>query len=181
MIYFPYIGNMAFYLSLLLCVASRLIPHPANFTPIGSLIFLNSRKSPWKGIALAILVMVISDLFLKFNFASIYVYIGFISYALFAQIKKLHPILGVILGSISFFIISNFGVWTGPWYSHDLPGLIACFVNALPFYRNTILSDVVFVIVIMALQKVYKYLKNKYSWEELSWQRNLKIAISKKR
>ena len=172
---------MTYYLSLLICVASRLVPHAANFTPIGSLVFMNSRQKPWKGVLLAILAMVISDIFLGFNFASAFVYVGFASYALIAQIKKIHPILGVIIGSISFFIISNFGVWTGPWYSHDLAGFVSCFVNAIPFYRNTILSDVIFVIVILALQNAYKVLKTKYSWEGLSWEKNLKIAISKKR
>jgi hypothetical protein len=172
---------MAFYLSLLICVASRLIPHPANFTPIGSLILLNSKKSPWKGIALGILVMVISDIFLKFNFASVWVYAGFISYAFWGQIKKLHPVASVILGSISFFVISNFGVWTGPWYSHDLAGFLQCFANALPFYRNTMISDVVFVIVILAGQKAYQLLKNKYFSEGLSWEKSLRVAISKRR
>lgn len=172
---------MAFYLSLLICVASRMIPHPANFTPLGSLIFFNGKKSIWKGLALAVLAMIISDIFLKFNFASIWVYAGFIAYALLGQVKKLHPIFGVILGSMSFFIISNFGVWTGPWYEHSLSGLVSCFTNAIPFYRNTILSDVFFVIVIMALQKAYKYLQNKYSWEGVQWPKNLRVAISKKR
>ena len=172
---------MIFYLSLLICVVSRLIPHAANFTPIGSLVLFNSKKSAWKGIALAILVMIISDMFLKFNFASIFVYAGFISYALWGQIKKLHPILAVTLGSISFFVISNFGVWTGPWYSHTLTGLVQCFVNAVPFYRNTILSDLIFVTVILTSQAVYKVLKNKYFSEGLSWEKSLRVVISKLR
>ncbi len=172
---------MTFYLSLLICVASRLIPHPANFTPIGNLILFNGKKSAWKGIALALLAMIISDIFLKFNFASIYVYIGFISYALFGQIKRLHPIFAVMLGSVSFFLISNFGVWTGPWYEHNLSGLVACFVNAIPFYRNTLTGDIVFVVAILAAKKVYNLIKIKYSWEGISWPKSLRVVTLRKK
>jgi len=172
---------MAFYLSLVICVVSRLIPHPVNFTPLGSLIYFNARKSSLvKGIALAVLAMVITDIFLNFNFASLAVYLGFITYALFGRIKKLHPIIGVTFGSISFFIISNFGVWLGPWYTHDLSGLVSCFVNALPFYRNTILSDLGFVILILGVQHAYKIYKNKLP-EGLSWQKKLVLAISRRK
>lgn len=174
---------MGFYLSLIICVVSRLVPHVANFTPLGSLILLNSRKSSLKkGIALAILAMVITDIFLGFNFSSVFVYAGFLTYAFWGQIKKLSPVLGVLLGSVSFFLISNFGVWVGPWYPHNVQGLISCFVNAIPFYRNTVLSDLGFVIVFIALGYGYKVLKNKYQFkEELIWVKNLKLAISNKR
>jgi len=172
---------MAFYLSLILAVVSRLIPHPANFTPIGSLIFMNSRKSSLlKGVALAILVMIVSDIFLGFSFASVFVYIGFVGYALLGRVKKIPPVLGVILGSIGFFIISNFGVFIGPWYQHSLAGLLQCFANAIPFYRNTILADVVFVIMIIVFEKLYVKIKNKYKFMAVfGWNKNLIHKLKK--
>jgi len=174
---------MSFYLSVVISVVSRLIPHPANFTPIGSLILLNSRKYSWmKGILLIVLAMVISDVFLHFSFASIFVYLGFASYALWGQVKKLNPIAGVFLGSVSFFLISNFGVWLGPWYEHNLRGLISCFTLALPFYRNTILADLVFVTGFVILGSLYKKFKNKiHLEEELIWLKSLKVAILRRK
>lgn len=174
---------MGFYLSLIICVVARLIPHPANFTPLGSLILLNSKKSSWKtGVALAILAMIITDLFLGFSYSSLFVYAGFALYAFWGQIKKLNPVLTVTFGSISFFLISNFGVWTGSWYPHTWQGLVSCFVNAIPFYRNTLISDLVFTTVFLALGYAYKIFANKFHIkEELVWVRNLKVAISKKR
>jgi len=174
---------MAFYLSVFVCVVARLIPHPANFTPLGSLILLNSKKSSlWQGIALALIVMIISDIFLGFSFASIFVYLGFISYALWGRIKKLHAVFAAVFASISFFLISNFGVWLGPWYPHNLSGLLNCFINAIPFYRNTIISDALFVIVFLLLGKVYFTLKKKYQFkEELTWVKSLRVAISRKK
>ena len=175
---------MAFYLSLILSVVSRLIPHPANFTPIGSLIFMNSRKSSLlKGMALAILIMLISDVFLGFSFASVFVYVGFVGYALMGRVKKIPPVLGVILGSIGFFIISNFGVFIGPWYEHSLAGLLRCFTNAIPFYRNTILADVVFVVAIIVAEKLYAKIKDKYKFIGglVTWEKNLRAVSSRKR
>ncbi|MFH1909953.1 MAG: DUF6580 family putative transport protein [bacterium] len=175
---------MAFYLSLILSVVSRLIPHPANFTPIGSLIFMNSRKSSLlKGVVLAIAIMLLSDIFLGFSFVSVFVYIGFIGYALMGRVKKIPPVLGVILGSIGFFVISNFGVFIGPWYEHSLAGLLRCFTNAIPFYRNTILADVVFVVAIIVAEKSYIKIKNKYKFLEgwATWEKNLRAVSLRKK
>ena len=48
-------------------------------------------------------------------------------------------------GATTFFIVSNFGVWiTGSYYPHSLAGLIDCYFQAIPFYRNSLISMVVF-------------------------------------
>jgi hypothetical protein len=48
---------------------------------------------------------------------------------------------GVLLGPTSFFLVSNYAVWASGWmYPRTLGGLGACFVAALPFYRNDLLS-----------------------------------------
>jgi hypothetical protein len=46
-----------------------------------------------------------------------------------------------LLGPTSFFLISNYAVWAGGgMYPRTLSGLGACFVAALPFYRNDLIS-----------------------------------------
>jgi hypothetical protein len=46
-----------------------------------------------------------------------------------------------LLGPTSFFLISNYAVWAGGgMYPRTLGGLGACFVAALPFYRNDLIS-----------------------------------------
>jgi hypothetical protein len=50
---------------------------------------------------------------------------------------------GVLASSTSFFLISNFVVWTSGFmsmYPHSLAGLGACYVAGLPFYRNDLAS-----------------------------------------
>ena len=103
-------------LFLFLGVISRFIPHAPNFTPIGALVLNGSKKKVWIGAVLAIAIMAISDVILGFSFASPFVYLGMASYALFGRLlkKRFGIITAPILGSISFFIISNFGVWLGP-------------------------------------------------------------------
>ena len=54
-----------------------------------------------------------------------------------------------ILYIILFFIISNFGVWlTGSLYQQSLEGLIQCYIMALPFFTNTLLSTIIFALLI---------------------------------
>ena len=46
-----------------------------------------------------------------------------------------------VLSATSFFAISNFSVWANAgMYPHNLAGLGACFMAALSFYRNDLLS-----------------------------------------
>jgi len=50
------------------------------------------------------------------------------------------------LGSLQFFVITNFGVWLGAKfaYAHTLAGLAACYVAAIPFYGRTLASDLLY-------------------------------------
>ena len=41
-------------------------------------------------------------------------------------------------------LISNFGVWISGWYTLTLGGLVACYVNAIPFYGYTLVGDLAF-------------------------------------
>jgi hypothetical protein len=57
------------------------------------------------------------------------------------------------VGSAQFFLISNLPMWLAPTslYGHTLGGLIACYVAAIPFFRNTLLSDMLFAAVFFGL------------------------------
>ncbi len=50
-----------------------------------------------------------------------------------------------ILASVSFYVISNFGVWLfAGMYPMTFTGLIECYTLAVPFFRYTILGDLLF-------------------------------------
>ena len=53
------------------------------------------------------------------------------------------------LGSLIFFALSNFGVWiTGTYYESNIEGLITCYIMAIPFFTNTLISTMIFAIFI---------------------------------
>jgi hypothetical protein len=58
-----------------------------------------------------------------------------------------------LLGSLQFFLVSNLGSWLDPRiaYAHNLSGLFACYTAAIPFYRHTLESDVVYTAVLFGL------------------------------
>lgn len=82
---------------------------------------------------------------------------------------KKHKRVGFILGSslfssILFFIITNFGVWapSSNWYPHTLNGLIECYTLAVPFFRNTILGDLGYTVILFGGFELLKYFVNRF-------------------
>ena len=50
-----------------------------------------------------------------------------------------------LAASIAFFLVTNLVVWCeGRYYSPDLAGLLRCYSQAIPFFRNTLLGDLFF-------------------------------------
>lgn len=62
--------------------------------------------------------------------------------------RSWHRVACVGLGcAVIFFVVSNFGVWalgSGQRYALNLAGLADCYVQAIPFFRNTLISMLVF-------------------------------------
>lgn len=171
---------MTLAVSFFLAVLSRVIPHPANFTPIGAFAIFNSRRfGIVKGVMFALLVMLVADAIIGFHYDVAFVYLGFATYALWGRIAKnwLGILTASIGGSLSFFLISNIGVWLGPWYTHDLAGLGKCFTMALPFFRNTIAGDVIYTVAIFSFYALYQKVKR----GELKWRLSLNQPILKRK
>ncbi|MGD1062281.1 MAG: DUF6580 family putative transport protein [Terracidiphilus sp.] len=57
-----------------------------------------------------------------------------------------------LLASVSFFLASNFAVWA-VWqmYPRTVAGLGACYVAALPFFRNSVTSELCFSLLLFGL------------------------------
>ena len=76
-------------------------------------------------------------------------------------------VLGGALGaSFIFFIVSNFGVWMHPAYvnlSGTSSNLLACYIDAIPFFQNTLASNLFYSAVLFgsyyALQAKFQVLK----------------------
>lgn len=136
-----------------LAALSRLLPHPPNFAPITALalfggVYLDKKHT----FIVPIAAMLISDYFIGFYAGMAWVYASFIAIGFMGLWLRNHrgirqTIGATLAGSILFFLVTNFGVWISSKvaYPHTMDGLIACYVAALPFFRNTLLGDVIYV------------------------------------
>lgn len=135
-------------LLIVFAVYSRLQPHPANFAPIAALALFGGAILPRKwALILPLGAMVISDLIIGLHPLIFFTWGSFMLIAFMSNkyMKRINPLtVGVasLSASIFFFIVSNFGVWLeGRLYSYTIEGLISCYYNAVPFFRNTLLGD----------------------------------------
>ena len=143
---------------ILILALARLIPHPPNFTPIIAVAIMSGYF--FKNINLSFLTLVVAmligDLFIGFYENMIFVYaslllITFVFYKISKKINFKSLFIYGFIGSLIFFIISNFGVWAlgspGVYdivYEKNLNGLVECYILAIPFFGNTFLSTVIF-------------------------------------
>lgn len=132
---------------ILLAVVARLVPHAPNFSPIGGLaLFSGSNFKSKFSFLIPILAMLISDIFLGFHKTIPYVYLSFIIIFFIGRnikVNKWQNLLSAsLVSSIIFFVITNFGVWAaGSMYQKNLQGLMQCYTLGVPFFRNTLISD----------------------------------------
>ena len=149
---------MIAYIVLLLAVVSRVVPHAWNMTAVGgSLLYFGARRSRRQAV-IAVAVLAATDFYLThyvysyaFNVRSYLV-----TWAWYAGVCLLgHGMLSRKAGALrvgaaamtsatSFFVISNFVVWTGSVvYAHSPAGLAACYAAAIPFYGNDVVATAV--------------------------------------
>lgn len=129
----------------------RFIPHAPNFTPILSIALISGILFSSKriGLLIPLSIMLLTDLFLGFHSTLPFVYgslgiIAFLSFA-FKKLDFKSVILGSTASAIIFYLVTNFGVWlTMGLYTKDLSGLLMCYEMALPFFRNTLASTLLF-------------------------------------
>lgn len=148
---------LAFSAVVLGAVFMRLIPHIPNVAPIGALALFSGATLPGLGGLLTpLLAMSLSDYFLGFHATIPYVYGSFslivgIGYILHKKVTPLRVATGSLLGSVLFFIITNFGVWaTSTQYEKSVSGLMNAYIMGLPFFRNTILGDLFYNVLFFA-------------------------------
>ncbi|MEK7634071.1 MAG: DUF6580 family putative transport protein [Patescibacteria group bacterium] len=134
-------------LIILLAVVTRLVPHAPNFAPIGGLaLFSGSHFKKKIALSIPLAAMFVSDIFLGFHKTIPYVYVSFIIIALIGRLIKNNKWQSIfatsLISSVLFFLITNFGVWaTGTMYQKNLSGLMQSYGFGVPFFRNTLISD----------------------------------------
>lgn len=151
---------------IVLALAARLIPHPDNFTPMFAVALFGGAMLRGRVAYLVPLVaMFLSDLLMGFPVT----WMTPVIYGCFAAGVGLGHWLGrsrtwartgyvTVAGAVLFFLVTNFAVWIMPngLYPLTFDGLVACFVMAVPFFRNEIAGDIFWV---AALFGVYDFLQ----------------------
>ena len=127
---------------IILALVSRLIPHLPNFSPLAGIALFGAVNIKNKKVAFLIPLasIIISDLFIGMYSISIFVYLSIIAITLYSLYSRKMNIKTVLINSVLFFLISNFGVWI-LHYPNNIKGLIECYTLAIPFYRNSLLGD----------------------------------------
>lgn len=145
-----------FIATLILLASSRFLPHPPNFTNLIALSFYVPLLFGRKYIPLVFFSFVITDLFIGFHKTIFFTWvtvivIGYTSVYFRGIIKD--RVKGIIVSLITFYILSNFGVWLSGIYTYSISGLLNCYIAAIPFFGNTILSTIIYSSIIEMLLK----------------------------
>ena len=139
--------------------ASRFIPHPPNFTSLMALTFYVPAILGVKFLPALLGAFILTDIVIGLHSTIIFTWgsvliIGMIS--IYFKKNLLFRFLGAVGATLAFFIFTNFGVWTLGSYGYSLEGLINCYILALPFYGNTLISTLIFSIIIECIYKIYQ-------------------------
>ena len=145
--------NIKFLFILLLIVLSvifRFINVIPNFSPIAAIALFGAAYFSDKRDAfiVPILAMFISDLFIGLHPTMWAVYFSFvltvfIGFNLRKRRSVSRIIVSSLLSSVLFFIITNFAHFLF-YFPHTFQGLIQCYIDGIPFFRNTVLGDLIF-------------------------------------
>jgi hypothetical protein len=141
---------------IVLAAALRLAPHPWNFTPVGAIALFSAAmvRDRRRAFLFPMLLMLATDIIIGFNILSPLVYVSFLLSVLIGRLltqkRSLIRIAGAtFLGSLQFFLITNFGVWAFlNTYPRTGTGLAACYVAGVPFFWNTLGGDAVYATVL---------------------------------
>jgi hypothetical protein len=145
-------------LLIVIAAASRVVfsqAHLYNFAPIGALGLFSGAVVNDKRFAflLPLLAMFAADLFFQcftntpgfYDISQLFTYGGLaIATAIGFRMNniKILNVLGCALGaSTVFFIVSNFGFWLHGWNGYTFSGLSKTYIDAIPFYKNTVIGD----------------------------------------
>lgn len=138
----------------------RLAPHPWNFAPAGAMsLFAGSRLKGWQAYLVPLALMAATDPlrvaiwnpgYAAFDGRTPFIYGSLLISVWIGRRWVEKPgvsrvALAASAGSVQFFLITNAATWllTG-MYPLTATGLAACYVAAIPFFGNTLASDLLY-------------------------------------
>lgn len=167
---------------ILAAAATRVLPHPWNFTAVGAMCLFGGATFQRRSLAFIVplLALFVSDLVIAFttydgDLASMTMF----KYSLFGltvlmgmairERANLTNVLGMSLAaSVMFFLLSNGHYWyTATLYPHTPEGLLTCYIAAIPFAQNMLYANVFYSVVLFGglhlLQQRWPALANPFA------------------
>jgi hypothetical protein len=170
-------------LAIIAAAYTRVIPHPWNFTPMVAIFLFSAAyiQKPLLKVAFPFLVIVLSDVLIEikngygFHSGTAVVYTSYlimavISYFGLKKLSAINVIKNSLLASCVFFLITNFAFLYPEakevnlalgHYPHNLEGIKASYIAALPFFRNGIFGDLMFSGILFGSYELYKIFVSK--------------------
>ena len=165
---------MLAYLFIVIAVAVRLLPHPWHLTPIGAALLFFGAKRPVREWIAPLALFGATDVYLTtmqyhmrvsvdhlVTWAWYLAALG-IGYMLVRKVDPLRVVGASLASATSFFVVSNFAVWAfGDMYAKSFAGLVQCYTMAIPFFRGTFASDLIYTPVLFSVPVALKLIERK--------------------
>ena len=156
---------------LVIGIFSRVIFHAPNFTPVLALalfggMYLGRKQSLWMPLAL----MIVSDLIIGVHNMMLLTWGSILLISVLGYWQRERRTVGYVFGmsmvsAILFFVITNFGAWL-VMYPKTLEGFTQCYTLAIPFFRNSLASTLVYSGILFG---VYEMIAVRVKETKLSW------------
>jgi hypothetical protein len=123
-----------------------------NFAPVGALsLFAGARLRGWQAYLMPLALMAATDPFLGgYSVDTPFVYASFLlSVWIGGRLRNTENPAWIgaaaVVGSVQFFLVTNFGSWIG-WsmYPHTPAGLLQAYTMGIPFFWRTLASDLMY-------------------------------------
>ena len=141
-------NNIKIFIGIFLALAaSRFVPHPPNFTSLLALSFYIPALLGIRFLPALLVSFIFTDLVIGFHGVTLFTWGSVIVIGLGSKffLKNIYSrVAGSLLGACTFFIVTNFGVWSLGSYGYTLEGLMMSYTLAIPFFTYTIISTFIF-------------------------------------
>jgi len=172
---------MLAYVFVFAVIAARLLLRPLAFAPVGAALLFFGARAPRKLLWVPLALLTITDLYLTLAVygqglkadqivtSAWYLAVMLMGSAFLKRaVRPVRVLVSALGASVSFFVLSNFAVWAvWPTYPKTLSGLAACYVAAIPFFRNQVASDVFFTAVMFAIPMAIEALRSSESQDHI--------------
>lgn len=139
---------------------SRFIPHPPNFTSLLALSFYVPAILGLRYLPTLLISFAITDFIIGYHSGTFFTWGSVFMIGIMANYLSRNLVTrlsGALLGAFIFYLVTNFGVWLSGMYEYSIIGVMNCYTLALPFFAYSVISTLVFSVIIEIFLKAYQY------------------------